>query len=493
MRHCSLLLDAPSVNLRSLRNLLLLHEIAFLVLVVITGALGGMWAYFWQRSSAEAVQINAMLYDAQQLRGDLYRQIKEVTRAQMIDDPTTLDRYWRTLYRFDLAFNELQRRTRGEAEAAALRSMRESYELMQTVMNKIFADPYAMNEAARIEILDPAYDELILGDFEAHFRTLSELIAARRLALEDNLNRWTALAPVLIPVPILLAVALLLFSYRSLRHGFVQPMRDITAGALQISQGELDVQIPERGVEEVATLAHSINTMARDLAASRDALVESERQAALGALVPVVAHNIRNPLASIRAAAQVTDWSDEDDVREAQQAILDTVDRLERWVSSLLSYLHPLRPHRRRAGIASTVDAAVTLLKPKLDEKNLRLERQGWAQDREMNIDVELVEQALFGLLNNAVEASPEGAKITVSLERVDRGMRVFIDDQGPGMRTSTPPTDLSPGVSTKRFGTGLGIPFAFKVLQAHGGSIDFERSPDGGARVSLLLSSNDS
>jgi nitrogen-specific signal transduction histidine kinase len=125
-------------------------------------------------------------------------------------------------------------------------------------------------------------------------------------------------------------------------------MSSVMAGAQIISKGELGHNIPAIGVEEVSQLAQTINTMARDLEASRSALVESEKQAALGALVPVVAHNIRNPLASIRATAQVLDdVENKEELRESKQAILDTIDRLGRWVNALVSYLHPLKPNYR--------------------------------------------------------------------------------------------------------------------------------------------------
>ena len=473
---------------RSLRKLLLLHETAFVVLVTVTGALSGLWAYLWQQSSTESVRINALLHQAQQLRGDLYRELKEVTRARLIDDPTALDRYWSHLYHIDRGFNRLQQNTRNAPEAELVKAMRVAYELMQTEMNKLFAESVASSAALHIEMLDPAYEQWVLGDFETALQNFSRLIAQRQQALEEDLARWTRLAPILIPLPVLLAAGLLLFSHRSLQRGFVKPMGSVAAGALEMSKGNLAIEIPEQGTTEVVQLARSINEMARDLAASRSALVESERQAALGALVPVVAHNIRNPLASIRAAVQVADVDNPEEQREAGQAIIDTVDRLERWVSALLSYLHPMQPRRSQARLSRLVDNALNLLSPRLEAKSLRLERHDWALDDAIRVDVDLLEQALYGLLNNAVEASPPGAVITVTLTRTPATLGVMIDDQGPGMPEDVHPTTESPGPTTKQLGTGLGIPFALKVVQGHGGQVDFDAAPSGGARVSLTL-----
>jgi signal transduction histidine kinase len=479
---------APSTP-RSLKRLLLVHESALVLLVVITGALGGLWAYFWQQSSQESLRINSLLLGAQQVRADLYRELKEVSRARLVQDPTALDRYWRHLYRIDRRFYLLERRSASQAETQAIRAMRQAYELMQTEMNKIFADPYRISDAMRMTLVDPAYEQRMLGEFEEAFKTFSRIIAAQQRALEADLAYWTRLAAVLMAAPILLAAVLLWYSHRSLRRGFMGPMAQVNRGAQRISQGELDHHIPEQGVAEVRELARSINAMARDLAASRDALVQSERQAALGALVPVVAHNIRNPLASIRAASQMIDHGDDPaDLLETRDAIIETVDRLERWVSSLLSYLNPLTPHRTATRLGTVLDGALAPLQGRLAEKGLRVVRRGEAEGLSLPMDVDLMEQALHGLLHNAVDASPEGGAITLSSQQAGDAVVITIDDQGPGMRNRPQPDGLRPGPTTKRSGTGLGIPFAAKVCQAHGGSLEFETAPRGGTRVRITL-----
>ncbi len=474
---------------RSLKRLLLLHESALVLLVVVTGAMGAMWAYFWQQSSHESLRINSLLFGAQQIRGDLYRELKEITRARLVEDPQALDQYWRHLYNIDKLFYQIQRHSLDDAEQSAITTMRRSYELMQTEMNKIFADPSKLSGSVRMSIVDPAYEEWILGDFENAFGEFLQLISKRRKALEENLAYWTGLAPIVIPLSIVFAAGLLLYSHRSLKQNFVQPMHEISAGAQTISKGRLEHKIPTRGVQEVSRLACAINDMARDLAASRDALIESERQAALGALVPVVAHNIRNPMASIRATAQMLDHTEEpDDLSETKTQIIDTVDRLERWVSALLSYLNPLEPHRQVAELSTVTEGALAPLGSKIEHKNLHVVLNNWICDKHLDIDVDLLEQAIHGLLNNAIEASPRDGKITLSIESTTAEIDLLIDDEGSGMRFDPQPTNLSPGPSTKRFGTGLGIPFAFKIVHAHDGNLSFETAPKGGTRVRVSL-----
>lgn len=474
---------------RSLKGLLIFHESAFLVLVVVTGALGGLSAYYWQQSSLEAIRLNVLMHQTQQIRGDMYRQLKEVTRARLTEDPSSLGEYSEVSSRIDAGFRRLLDEAADEDERLGITYMQQTYRVVRDDMDKVYIDPYEINEAARMKLLDPAYEEWMLADFESAVRVFSEIVSQRRQALESSLARWTVLARVLIPAALLLSVLLVFISRRTLKREFLAPIHDLTQGASELSRGRLDHELEERGIDELAALAASMNHMARELEASRDALLENERQAALGSLVPVVAHNIRNPLASIRATAQLIDDSaDRRELETIRGGIIEAVDRLERWVRSLLSYLHPLEPYARRVRLSAVVDGAVKPLKTRLAEKSIDLVCENWKVDSEILADPDLLEQALHGLLNNAIEASPRGARIVVRLTRDSDEMGLTIDDQGPGIPFEPNPSDLKPLTSTKRFGTGLGLPFAFKVCQTHGGRVSVSRRPEGGTRAALHL-----
>jgi signal transduction histidine kinase len=448
-----------------------------------------LWALYWHNASAEAVRINALFSGAQALRGDVYRGVKEVTRAQLQQDPAALDKYWRLLYGIDLSFNRLGQNAENDDELAGIAAMREAYARMQTAMNRVFADSLQVSEIARVEMLDPAYERFILGDFEQGFQMLAATINTRRTRLEQKLARFNQLAPALISVPIAIGVALLLLTRRRFLRDFVVPMESIRKAAGRMRGGELNTTIDDDGVQELRELAQTLNDMSQELARSRDALVANERQAALGALVPVVAHNIRNPLASIRAAVQVADPADPAEWAESREQIIATVDRLGRWVSSLLHYLHPLKPHPVGCRITDLLDGAVATCAVKIDEKQLRIDRSGVDDGLTLQADVDLVEQALHGLISNAIEASPTGADIRLTTELpAANTIRLVISDRGPGIAPQTEPEALRPGPTTKRRGTGLGIPFAYKVVRGHQGELRFERPAEGGTRAVIDL-----
>ncbi|MGQ0657714.1 MAG: ATP-binding protein [Chromatiales bacterium] len=472
-------------ELRSLKGLLLAHELAFLFLVIVAGALGGTWAYFWQKNSAELFRLNQLTYSSLQIRSDLFRQIKEVTYARLTENTDALALYGDYSRQIDRHFNTLRQLAAAPDENAAVQAMQQAYRVLQSDMNNIFSDPYLISRVVPIRILDLQYEQTLVGDFEVALRRFEQILRAKQKRLDATLATWTRYAPILVPLPILVAIALIVAARRWLRRGFVQPMAAVMSGARLISKGDLNHVIPRGGVQEMTDLEEAINQMAVDLARSRDALVESEKSSALGALIPVVAHNIRNPLASIRASAQLLDHADQpQDIGDIRKAIIDTVDRLGRWVSALVSYLHPLKPQPVRRNLTVLLEAAVSLLQDRLGEKGVRVERGEWDTSTQVRVDPDLMEQALYALVSNAIDASPAGGTVTLAASGRGEEFLLSISDEGPGLPFQPQPTGLTPGPSTKRFGTGLGIPVAFKVCKAHGWKLKFERGDNCGTRV---------
>ena len=385
---------------RSLKGLLLFNESAFLALVLVTATLTGLWAWFWTQSSQEAARIETLSRLAERIRGDMYRQLHEATHARLTENPAALLVY--SGYRRQVAdrFEELRTLVRDENEGAAVDYLHDAYAVVLDDMEKVFADPNEVSEAARMKLLDPMYEEWMLSELESALTVIDVIVDRRRQELDAWRAGWTRWAPIVVPVSVVLAVALLLFSRRSLQTRFVRPLRSLVEGTVEISRGNLAHRMPAEGVEEIRQLGSTFGEMTRKLAESQRVLVESERQAALGALVPVVAHNIRNPLASIRATAQMMDDAGAgDDLVESRRAIIDTVDRLERWVTALLSYLVPLEPRRRECRLDDIVQGALAPLGPKIERKGLRVAFDDRVRGTSLHADPDLLEQAIHALL----------------------------------------------------------------------------------------------
>ncbi len=357
----------------------------------------------------------------------------------------------------------------------AIQDLNLSYREIQRDMNNLFNDPYISNRLSQIQLLNPQFAQRMVGKFEQHYVKFKELLSKQHDELDETLAAWTKFAPFAISIPIIIVLIIVIYTRQVMRNEFIKPIRNIMRGAKEISQGDLDYQIEEVGVEEVATLAEAINKMARELSESRDAIVENERQAALGTLVPVVAHNIRNPLASIRATAQLLEHAEnQNDIIESKEEIISTIDRLGRWVSALVSYLHPLKPNLIDVYPVDLINAALSLVNNKIEEKQISINKKDWENNLKLSADPDLMEQALFSLISNAVDATPRQGDITISLSHPEDYIEIHILDSGPGLPFQPKSGNLEPGPSTKRMGTGLGIPIAFKICQKHGWNLNF-------------------
>lgn len=473
----------------SLRELALAYAAGALLLVLATVAIGGFGLYLWQQSSRESLRINALVEETQGMRGSLYRQMKEVFDALFLDDPDAATQYAVHQREVEARLSRLHQLTATLAEQQAIDRLERAYEDIRRHTDGLVADWPRYSLAQRRLLLESELERGSLQSYESAFAEIEQQLAQQQLSLQRKRTTLAWLSPVLLSVPILGALALLLWSPFLLRRAVVEPVYSVQRATEMISRGELSHRAPEVGAYELRQLARSVNQMAQDLAESRASLVRAEKQATLAALVPVVAHNIRNPLASIRATAQViSDSTLPLDVRDGLSGIISATDRLERWTHALLSYLNPLEPQRTLCTTASLVDNISTMLQTRLEERAVRVDLSGWRRGLELRVDAHLVEQALHALVLNAVEVTPEGGTVTLSAERVDGAIAMRVEDQGGGMPFDPDPRDLRPGPSTKRYGTGLGIPFAVKVMDVHGGTLRFESRGVTGTRVVITL-----
>ncbi len=474
-----------------MKGLLLGHNLAFLLLIVVTGSMGLLGVELRQRAAEESQRLNTLMNLVQETRGDIYRQMTEVFDHHFLAEPRAATRYGATSKRIVANFARMDDVALHPAEAAAIEGLHLAYEQVRQQTDEIMTTPSsAFREADHLTVFFTADLEMVwLADYEAVFNANDALMSIAQSAEEVRVSRLSRAAELILLIPVGLAAGLLLVSRAVVQQAFVRPVNALLAGVAAFGKGRLDHKVPESGATELVTLQRAVNRMAEDLALSREALVRSEKQAALGSLVPVVAHNIRNPLASIRAAAQVHDGPDvSQDVAQGFKDIRGTVDRLEQWLSSLLSYLNPLRLARSHVPLTEVADNAIKLLAPRLEEKSIGLERLNWDGPSNVTVDINLLEQAIYGLIANAVEASPDSGVITLAV-RADSGhVQLVVTDQGPGMPFRPAPGELSPGPTTKSYGSGLGIPFAFKICDLHHGTVDFEAGQNGGTEVIITL-----
>ncbi|MEI8362075.1 MAG: ATP-binding protein [Betaproteobacteria bacterium] len=477
---------------KSLKDLLLIHELAFILLITLAATAGAIGIHLWEKSSIESNRISALVSEVQQTRGDLYRQMKELFDAYFLDDLGARAEYNNFTISVEKHFVRLKKITVGEAEKTAINDLHASYKEFVLETSSLFDQSKGINNDATKNALKRTLNSgLETGLFKRYEDILAHtesLLNQKQAELDKQLIDTKRTSTILLTIPLILAVLLLMFSRVFLKRAIVKPIDGVLKATAEISAGNLTHRVPEEGVAELAAVSHAINAMADKLAISQEALVRTEKQAAQGLLVPMLAHNIRNPLASIRATAQVMDAPEHDaETRESLIGIINTVDRLERWTGALLAYLLPLKPQPSNTTIQDVVEGALAPLQQKIKEKSIQLKLPIWPKNNTLFTDQHLLEQVIYNLLLNAIDASSKTGRLEITLQTTPQAYALQLLDRGCGMPFKPDPSAIS-APTTKRFGTGLGIPFAFKVCDALGSELKFDARPEGGTVITISL-----
>jgi signal transduction histidine kinase len=192
----------------------------------------------------------------------------------------------------------------------------------------------------------------------------------------------------------------------------------------------------------------------------------------VGELAATVAHEIKNPLAGISGAIQVLaeGMPKNDGRREIVSEILDQVKRLDTTVRDLLNFARPITPRCQELDLADSIRSVWTMLAPQSEAKAIRFTLDA-AEETKVSADPYLLRQVWVNLFQNAIEAMPKGGELGVRLS-AGNGVRVEIRDTGSGMDPLTVEKIWRPFFTTKTRGTGLGLPFVKKIVEAHEGRI---------------------
>ena len=237
---------------------------------------------------------------------------------------------------------------------------------------------------------------------------------------------------------------------------------------------------------------HTLKRVNQELRDAQSRLIEAERFAAIGELSALVAHGIRNPLAGIKAAAQYAelDLPADHALRENLADIITEVDKLEGRIKALLDFARPFEPHPTSCEVAQIVRDALTSLRTQISAQGIGVTTEIDRTLPPAQLDYAQIEQVLLALMSNAIEAMPRGGNLAVSATRTADGQRVrlVVTDTGPGIHPEQIPHLFDLFVTGKPSGTGLGLAFAKKIVELHGGRITAESELALGSRFTIEL-----
>lgn len=239
---------------------------------------------------------------------------------------------------------------------------------------------------------------------------------------------------------------------------------------------ELETRVAERTAELVETHRR---------------LVQQERIAALGRAAAQVAHEVKNPLAGLLLySLHLKSKIGESSKSEASlvDKIVDTINHLTERVEQILGFARPLNLARTSKNLNQIVNDVLELLQPQITANKIDVRLSFSEHAPSLMIDESSMRGALMNLILNAVEAMPNGGTLSVTTGKTDDTLHLEIIDTGRGISEEEAKNIFEPFYTTKEKGLGLGMPYAKKIIEQHGGTIDVAGRPGEGTKLSITM-----
>ncbi len=273
------------------------------------------------------------------------------------------------------------------------------------------------------------------------------------------------------------------------------PIRDV-AGKLNEVVGPVAVSAePEfRDLENVLTrVSQRVTTIVDRLQRSEQETLRAEQLAAVGQLAAGLAHELRNPLTSMKVIVQSA--AEPGDLDAKDLAILkEETARLEKSVQTFLDFARPPQPEKRCVDLSALVAQTVDLASPRAARRRITLDFQPAPDSAAAEVDPVQFRQVVLNLVLNALDAAENGGRVRVEVfreaeawaaeapEGPDEAVAVRVSDDGPGLPASLGARIFDPFISTKETGLGLGLSICSRIVDAHGGRIEAADGAAGGA-----------
>ncbi len=264
----------------------------------------------------------------------------------------------------------------------------------------------------------------------------------------------------------------------SFPDGRIVPL-DVTLSSLKGEDGSVwGTIILFRDLTEVQSLKREVET--------------SRRLASLGRLAAGVAHEIRNPLSSIKGFATYFKerYRDNPDDQKTSEIMIHEVDRLNRVITQLLEFARPPVIQKKRASLQSLIQRSLKMIERQASAKEIQVLSHLPSEIKETHLDPDGINQVLLNLYLNAIEAMEQGGTLSVSLSRElgSPWVKIMVSDTGSGISKEDLEHVFDPYFTTKQTGTGLGLAIVHKIIEAHKGEVRAESEIGRGTTVTVLL-----
>lgn len=280
-----------------------------------------------------------------------------------------------------------------------------------------------------------------------------------------------------------------LISHRIGKH-ITEPIKDLVGFTEQVAEGNLDDQCDNKTLDEIGDLTIAFNQMTVELKQSRDKLIQAERLATAGKMSASFAHEIRNPLSSMRMLSQMLSQKPEtsDEQRQSLQYILEEIERIDNIVKGLMDFAGPTKLNRVQQSIGPVLQSVLTLMEANLTHHQIELSLKFAPDLPDFHFDSDKIKQAFMNVMLNAMEAMSQGGTLTVSTFQQDEKVCIRVIDTGIGISAEDIEHLFEPFFTRKTKGTGLGLANVRRIVEEHRGTVEIESVPGEGTTASLYL-----
>ncbi len=264
----------------------------------------------------------------------------------------------------------------------------------------------------------------------------------------------------------------------------------LAAAAEAVSRGELDRRVEATGRDEIGQVAGAFNTMTESLRSTLRELADRQALAAVGEFAASLSHEVRNALTSIRLDLQVSgeQLPGEGAVKEPHERALREIGRLNETVTGALELARSGRLKQVRLDLWTPLMAAAHTAGPEFAQRQARLDVPEAGAPIMVAGDSAALEQLFLNILLNAAQALDDGGAAALEVEPADGQISVRIRDDGQGIPAEALDRVFEAFYSTREGGTGLGLPIARRIAQAHGGQLRIRAAVGTGTEVEITL-----
>jgi signal transduction histidine kinase len=221
----------------------------------------------------------------------------------------------------------------------------------------------------------------------------------------------------------------------------------------------------------------------------------ADRLAALGQLSAGLAHEIKNPLASMKGSLEIlsSDFPPGHEKREFLDILENELGRLNRVVSEFLQFARPPRPDRRPCKVKEILDSIEVLCSKEANRQGVTIEVFHHGDVPELELDTAQIQQALLNIVLNGIQSMPFGGRLVIRVDESPGDLNIWIRDEGEGIPLENRSRIFDPFFTTKERGTGLGMAIAHNLIQGHGGDIRLVDEDRPGTTFLVVLPSRSS